>query len=132
MCSVVSDSLQPHGMQPSSFSVCGIFQARILEWVAIPFSKDLPDPGIEPASPAFSTLAGVYFTTEPPGKPYTKYYQIFFLTCFNNHRRLLSKHIRKLGCLTFNELKFVSECYGFYTMKITKIFLLEFSSLHKY
>jgi len=28
-------------------SVCGIRQARILEWVAIPFSRDLPDPGIE-------------------------------------------------------------------------------------
>ena len=27
---------------------------------------DLPDPGIEPASPA---LAGGFFTTEPPGKP---------------------------------------------------------------
>ena len=26
---------------------------------------DLPDPGIEPASPA---LAGGFFTTEPPGK----------------------------------------------------------------
>ena len=27
-------------------------QARILEWVAIPFPGDLPDPGIEPGSPA--------------------------------------------------------------------------------
>ena len=27
---------------------------------------DLPDPGIEPVSPA---LAGGFFTTEPPGKP---------------------------------------------------------------
>ena len=34
---------------PSS-SVHGIFQARILEWVAIPFSRDLPDPRIEPSS----------------------------------------------------------------------------------
>ena len=25
---------------------------RILEWVAYPFSKDLPDPGIKPGSPA--------------------------------------------------------------------------------
>jgi len=32
---------------PSS-SVHGIFQARILEWVAISFSMDLPDPGIKP------------------------------------------------------------------------------------
>ena len=34
-------------------SVHGIFQARILEWVAISFSMDLADPGIEPRSPAF-------------------------------------------------------------------------------
>ena len=34
-------------------SVRGILQARILEWVAISFSRDLPDPGIEPGSPAF-------------------------------------------------------------------------------
>ena len=31
-------------------SVHGIRQARILEWVAIPFSRDLPDPGIETPS----------------------------------------------------------------------------------
>ena len=30
---------------------------------------DLPDPGIEPESPAFPVLAGGFFTTEPPGKP---------------------------------------------------------------
>ena len=33
---VVSDSLQPHGL---SLSVHGILQARILEWVAIPFPR---------------------------------------------------------------------------------------------
>ena len=31
--------------------VHGISQARILEQVAIPFSGDLPHPGIEPGSP---------------------------------------------------------------------------------
>ena len=30
----------------------GIFQARILEWVTGPPSEDLPNPGIEPVSPA--------------------------------------------------------------------------------
>ena len=32
------------------FSVHGIFQARTLEWVAISFSRALPDPGIKPLS----------------------------------------------------------------------------------
>ena len=31
-----------------------------------PSPGDLPDPGLEPESPA---LAGRFFTTEPPGKP---------------------------------------------------------------
>ena len=38
---------------PMDFTVHGILQARILEWVAFPFSKDLPNPGIKPKSPAF-------------------------------------------------------------------------------
>ena len=46
-------------------SVHGTSQARILEQVATSFFGDLPDPGIEPKSPA---LAGGFFTTEPPGK----------------------------------------------------------------
>ena len=37
-------------------------------WNGLPFPSpgDLPDPGIEPISPS---LAGGYFSTEPPGKP---------------------------------------------------------------
>ena len=39
-------------------------------WSGLPFPSpgDLPDPGIEPASPA---LAGGIFTTEPPARPTT-------------------------------------------------------------
>ena len=91
-CSVVSNSLWPHGL-------CGILQARILEWVAFSFSvgssqprdrtqvsciagefftswatgeaqeywsgylipspADLPDPGIEPGSPALQAIREV-------------------------------------------------------------------------
>ena len=32
-------------------SVHGIFQAIVLEWIAISFSRDLPNPGLEPRSP---------------------------------------------------------------------------------
>ena len=46
-------------------SVHGIFQARVLEWIAISFSRDLPDPGIEPGSPALRADA---LQSEPPGK----------------------------------------------------------------
>ena len=33
------------------YTVHGILQARILEWVAIPSPGDRPNPGIEPKSP---------------------------------------------------------------------------------
>ena len=42
-------------------SVRGIFQARILEWVSISFFKGLPDPGIEPGSPALQILYQVNY-----------------------------------------------------------------------
>ena len=48
------------------FSVHGILQARILEWASILFSRDLPDLGIEPGSPA---LQADSLLSEPPGKP---------------------------------------------------------------
>ena len=67
MCSVVS-LLQPHWLHPPGSSVHGISQARVLERVVISFSRDLPHPGTEPVSPAW---AGRFFTTEPPGKPYS-------------------------------------------------------------
>ena len=39
-------------------------------WNRLPYSpsRDLNDPGIEPVSPAFPTLAGAFFTTDPPGE----------------------------------------------------------------
>ena len=42
----------PMECSPPCSSVHGILQARILEWVAIPFSRDLPDLGIDPGSAA--------------------------------------------------------------------------------
>ena len=46
--------------------VHGILQARILEWVATPFSRDLTNPGIKPRSPA---LQADSLPTELWGKP---------------------------------------------------------------
>ena len=47
-------------------SIHGIFQAGVLEWVAMPSSRDLPKPRIEPRSP---TLQADSLLSEPPGKP---------------------------------------------------------------
>ena len=45
-CLVVSDFCDP-----MDYTVHGILQARILEWVAFPAAGDLPNPGIKPRSP---------------------------------------------------------------------------------
>ena len=54
-------------------SVHGILQAHILEWIAIPSSRDLPNPGIELVSLMSTALAcGLFFfflPLVPPGKP---------------------------------------------------------------
>ena len=51
---------------PMDFTVHGILQARILEWVAFPCSRDLPNPGIELRSPALEVDS---LPAEPQGKP---------------------------------------------------------------
>ena len=51
--------------QPCS-SVQGNLQARTLEWVAFPFSRDLPNSGNGPRSPV---LQADSLPSEPPGKP---------------------------------------------------------------
>ena len=49
-----------------SFSVHRILQARILEWVAVSFSRGISHSGMEPGAPA---LQADSLLSEPPGKP---------------------------------------------------------------
>ena len=49
--------------RPPASSVHGVFQVRILEWVAVSFSRDLPNPETEPASVESPALVGRFFTT---------------------------------------------------------------------
>ena len=48
------------------FMVHASLQDRILEWVAVPFSRGLPNPGIEPGSPALGVDS---LPAEPQAKP---------------------------------------------------------------
>ena len=63
----MSNSLQPYGLWPASLLYLSDF-SREEYWNGLPFPPpgDLPNPQIEPTSPA---LADRFFTTEPPGKP---------------------------------------------------------------
>ena len=53
LCSTLCD---PMDCSPAGSSVPGISQAGMLEWVAIPFSGDLPHLGTEPTSPALQQI----------------------------------------------------------------------------
>ena len=50
-------------------SVCGILQVRILEVVAMPFSRGSFWPRDRTLVSCISLILGGFFTTEPPGKP---------------------------------------------------------------
>ena len=56
----------PIDCSPPDSSVHGILQARILEWVAISFSRGSSQPGDQTR---IYCIAGEFFTTEPHGKP---------------------------------------------------------------
>ena len=58
--------LCPTFCDPMDCRVHVILQARILEWVAFPSPECLPNPGIEPGSPALQVDS---LPAELPGKP---------------------------------------------------------------
>ena len=64
--SVMSRSCGPMDCSPPSSSVHGISQVRILEWVAISFSRESSRPRDQAH---VSCIAGKFFTTAPQGNP---------------------------------------------------------------
>jgi len=63
----VSQSFQPRGPYPASLLCPWNFPGKNTTGrSSFPSPGDLPNPGIEPMSPA---VAAVFFTVEPPGKP---------------------------------------------------------------
>ena len=67
LCLVMSNSLRPHGLQPTRLLCQWDFPVQGY-WSGLPFPSpgDLPDPGIKPVS---ATLEDGFLTTEPPGRP---------------------------------------------------------------
>ena len=65
--SVVSDFLQPHGLQPARLLYpWGFFRQEYWSELPCPPLGDCPNPGIKPRSP---TLQIDSLPAEPPGKP---------------------------------------------------------------
>ena len=59
--------LCPTLCNPKDYTVHGILQARMLKWVAFPFSGDFPNPGIKPVS----CFAGRFFISLATRHNYT-------------------------------------------------------------
>ena len=118
---------------PGSF-IHGIFQARILEWVVMPFfrgsfqSRDRT---------CFSCIAGKFFTTEPPGNPQLSCYikksnglscslNRFFYPCMIlQHATGHLEYIFSLSYAHFQMLK------AFYYIKKSHLVILPLISSHK-
>ena len=73
MCDVKIAQLCPTLCNPMDYAVHGILQAKILEWIHSPSPEDLPNPGIEPRSPALQVDS---LPAEPSGKAIYAYIYI--------------------------------------------------------
>ena len=69
-CSVASDSATPWTITHLAPLFMGFSGQE--DWSGLPYPTpgDLPDLGIEAASPVSPALTGGFFTTVPPGKPF--------------------------------------------------------------
>ena len=83
---------------PMDYTVHWILQSRILAWVAVPFSRGLPNPGHEPRCP---TLQADSLPAELPGKP-MEYYSAserseigWFVDTWMNLESVTQSEIRK-------------------------------------
>ena len=97
------NSLRPHGLQPTRLLHPRNFPGKkYWNGLPFPFPGDLPDPGIEPGSPALQADA---LLSEPPGTSHWVQFNSDLVNCKN---RNLSDQSRDKGRL----LKDCKELYG--------------------
>ena len=95
-------------------SVHRILQVRILEWIAIPFSGDLPNLGIKPGSPAGRQAGRFFFPSEPC-------YNFIHAWCW--HPRWF--------IAVFNSLYHLASGYSGLVIKILHYYILYITVLYK-
>ena len=82
----------PMDCSPLDSSVHGILQARILEWVGILFSRDLPDSGSKPRSPALQADSLPLSYQGSPKVPAKYKFMLLFIDflCFLTYRGIFT------------------------------------------
>ena len=93
---------------PMDCIVHGILQARILDWIVFPFSRDLPNPGTEPRSP---TLQADSLPAEPQGKPLRPKFQPFLWGIHYWVLPCVCPCTWKWICFSLIHLSFISQIY---------------------
>ena len=106
---------------PMDYTVHGILQTRMLEWVAFPFSRGSLNPGIKPRSP---TLWVDSLPTEPQGKPSSHE------VCDNFSQKqqettymygpVLLYSLDQLTFCTWKQLLEEDFCYGFWVLVVAQ------------
>ena len=77
-------------------------------WLPFPSPGDLPDPGMEPRSPA---LAGGFFTTEPSGKSYKIGMGVQILRCMMFYLTKDTEHLINILKITEKRMEIIKELY---------------------
>ena len=87
----------PMDCRPPGSSICGILQARILEWVAIPFSRASPQLRVQTQ---ISCIAGDPLRSEPPLQAQTRWVDLKERTLVTSctTRYQVTLQIRVLPC----------------------------------
>ena len=88
----------------------GVLQARKLKWVAIPFFRDLPNPGIKPGSP---TSQADSLLSEPPGKPQE-------IKDLNKQRHISCLWIRRLDIVNVSIISKLIQTLNAIFVKLTR------------
>ena len=107
--------------------------------LSFPSPGDLPDPGIELASPA---LAGRFFTTVPPGKPYIYalllLFYVYGIICLYTHHKTLTLLDHQMGlegnwkgiiCILNIKEKILDMLFQFETIGLTQQRLINSGNL---
>ena len=111
LCSVMSDSCILMDCRAAGTSLHGIFQSRILEWVAISSFRGSSRFRNQTHISVSSALASRFFTTLPSGKPW----KIFFNSDSNVGDQKFT--LRDLSCILRNpkrRLKQVKDIQGLF------------------
>ena len=102
-CLILGDSMN---CSPPGSTVHRIFQARILEWIAMPFSRESSPSRIKSRSAALQTDS---LPSEPPGKPWSLhndhcYYQGTYFSMFPFLKNVIFFHAFSIFSLSDKSL----------------------------